>query len=247
MGSPTSVSYLSTKQIPVNERLILALDVSTSDEARQIVNTLGNSVNFYKLGLQLFMGGGYFELVRWLRHEGKKVFVDLKFFDVPTTVKNAVSQLKNWDASFASVHGNDEILKAALSEKTGVKVLAVTVLTSLDEADLRDLGFQCDVKALVLSRARRALELGCDGIISSGLEAPLLRETLGARFLIVAPGIRPVANREDDQKRTVDVEEAFQNGADYIVMGRPILKAKDPRAAADAIQARIAKLFRSSV
>jgi orotidine-5'-phosphate decarboxylase len=240
-------AFLSTKKIPPNERLILALDVPSADEARKIVEQLGDAVVFYKLGLQLFMAGGYFELVDWLNEHSKKVFVDLKFFDVPETVKNAVSQLRKRKPFFATVHGNDEIMKAAASEKDGIKILAVTVLTSLDRGDLKDLGFKCDVKNLVLSRARRALEFNCDGVISSGLEAPMLRKELGDRLLIVTPGIRPVDNTEkkpkDDQKRTTDVEEAFENGADYIVVGRPILKAADPVAAAKAIQQRIAKLF----
>jgi orotidine-5'-phosphate decarboxylase len=240
-------SHLSAKNIPANERLILALDVPSTDEARSIVEQLGDAVVFYKLGLQLFMAGGYFELLDWLTERHKKVFVDLKFFDVPETVKNAVSQLSKRHPFFATVHGNDEIMKAAASQKNGIKILAVTVLTSLDRGDLNDLGFKCDVKKLVLSRARRALELNCDGVISSGLEAPMLRKELGDRLLIVTPGIRPVDNNEkkpkDDQKRTTDVEEAFENGADYIVVGRPILKAPDPVAAAKAIQQRIAKLF----
>jgi orotidine-5'-phosphate decarboxylase len=147
-------------------------------------------------------------------------------------------------ARFATVHGNDGILKAACAEKGALKILAVTVLTSLDDADLRELGFQVDVKALVLSRARRALAIGCDGVISSGLEAEALRAELGENFLVVVPGIRPVANI-DDQKRTVDVEEAFRRGADYIVVGRPIKDAPDPKKAAEDIQARIAALFGS--
>jgi len=245
VSSTVSPTRLSQKAIPLDERLIVALDVSSVDEAKRLVERFGDTVTFYKLGLQLFMAGGYFELVKWLRGRGKRVFVDLKFFDVPETVKQAVSQLKQWDASFATVHGNDEILSAAVSEKNGIKILAVTVLTSLDNADLKDLGFECDVPALVLSRARRALKLGCDGVISSGLEASGLREELGENFLIVTPGIRPVINREDadDQKRTMDVEEAFQSGADHIVMGRPILKAADPLKAAKDIQKRIRRLF----
>jgi orotidine-5'-phosphate decarboxylase len=235
-------SYLSTKPIPSRERLVFALDVSSRDEAEKLVDELGESVAFYKLGLQLFMAGGYLELVRWLRQRDKSVFVDLKFFDVPETVSKAVSQLKNWDASFATVHGNDEMLKAAVSQKNGIKILAVTVLTSLDDADMKDLGFQVSIRDVVLSRAKRALRLGCDGVISSGQEAPGLREELGDRFLIVTPGIRPGANT-DDQKRTVDVEEAFHNGADYIVVGRPIAKAADRRQAAEGIQRRIAALF----
>jgi orotidine-5'-phosphate decarboxylase len=136
------------------------------------------------------------------------------------------------------------MLEAAGKDKGDVKILAVTALTSLDQGDLDDLGFQCDVQKLVLSRARRALQAGCDGVVSSGLEAPALRRELGGRVLIVTPGIRPVENRSaDDQKRTVDVAQAFANGADYIVVGRPIRQAADPRAAAEAIQATIATAF----
>ena len=239
-----SATSLSQKSIPVNERLIFALDVPTIDEARQCVKNLGDTVIFYKLGLQIFMAGGYYDLIDHLVGQGKKVFVDLKFFDVPETVAAAVRQLRNRKVDFTTVHGNDEILKAAVKEKTGVKILAVTVLTSLDQHDLNDLGFKCEVEKLVLSRARRALEIGCDGVISSGLEAPRLREHLGDNFLIVTPGIRPVENRPaDDQKRTTDVEGAFRNGADYIVVGRPIRNAEDPKAAASEIQDKIFKLF----
>jgi orotidine-5'-phosphate decarboxylase len=224
--------------------LILALDVPTADEAKRLVNRLGDSVIFYKLGLQLFMAGEYFQLVKWLKKRKKEVFVDLKFFDVPETVKNAVKQLRQWQATFVSVHGNDEMLQAAVSERNGIKILAVTVLTSLDESDMKALGFEKDIKSVVESRAKRALELGCDGLISSGIEAPALREKFGDKFLIVTPGIRPGSNRTiDDQKRTVDVEQAFRNGADYIVVGRPILNAANQKEAADTIQARIAALF----
>jgi len=237
-------SLLSDKPIPVRERLIFALDVPSVDEAKKWVEQLGDSVCFYKLGLQIFMAGGYFELIDWLRRKSKRVFVDLKFFDVPETVKSAVRQLKNRDVDFVTVHGNDSILKAAASEKDGLKILAVTVLTSLDRGDLNDLGFKCDVEALVLSRARRALSVGCDGVISSGLEAAQLRKDLGHRFLIVSPGIRPVDNQlVDDQKRTVDVKEAFLKGADYIVVGRPIRNAPSPRQKAEEIQARIGAVF----
>jgi orotidine-5'-phosphate decarboxylase len=233
---------LSRKQIPTNERLILALDVPDVDEAKRLAESLGDSIKFYKLGLELFMTGNIYNLMDWLHACNKKTFVDLKFFDVPNTVRSAVKQLKGHNATFVTVHGNDEILRAAITEKNGLKVLAVTVLTSLDNADLKALGFQVDIEKLVLSRARRALEIGCDGVISSGLEAEGLRGELGDNFLIVVPGIRPVANT-DDQKRTIDVEEAFQKGADYIVVGRPIREAKNPQQAAQAMQGRIAKLF----
>jgi orotidine-5'-phosphate decarboxylase len=232
----------SQKQIPTRDRLIVALDLPSADEAKSLVTSLGPSVQFYKMGLQLFMAGGYFELLDWLRSQGKQVFVDLKFFDVPQTVGSAVKQLQGRGAAFATVHGNDAILAAACREKGDTRILAVTVLTSLDQGDMKDLGFQADVSKVVLSRARRALELGCDGVVSSGLEASELRAELGSRFLIVVPGIRPAANT-DDQKRTVDVEEAFALGADYIVVGRPITTRPDPRAAAEAIQDRIAALF----
>jgi orotidine-5'-phosphate decarboxylase len=244
MIGSSSISPLSPKRIDIKERLIFALDFDSSEEARQMVELLGDAVVFYKLGLQLFMAGGYYELLDWLLDRGKKVFVDLKFFDVPQTVGSAVRRLRDRGATFATVHGNDKILEAAVSEKGNLKILAVTVLTSLDRKDLDDLGFQCNVADLVLSRAKRALQLGCDGVISSGLEAKALRESLDSNFLIVTPGIRPVDNT-DDQKRTVDIEEAFLNGADYVVVGRPIKLAADPYKAAQDYQARIAKVFAS--
>jgi orotidine-5'-phosphate decarboxylase len=234
----------SAKPIAARDRLIVALDVAAPELARALVATLGDAVTFYKVGLELFMHPGCFELVEWLVQQGKRVFVDLKFFDVPETVRGAVRGLRNRGVTFATVHGNQAILEAAGAEKGEVKILAVTVLTSLDRGDLDDLGFKCDVADLVLSRARRALAAGCDGVISSGLEAPMLKRELGERILVVTPGIRPVENRPgDDQKRTVDVAQAFANGADYIVVGRPIRTAPDPRAAAEAMQATIATLF----
>ncbi len=239
-----SDSLLSTHAVPVRERLIVALDVTGPAAAADLVDRLGESVQFYKLGLQLFMAGGYFELVDRLRDQGKQVFIDLKFFDVPSTVGAAVEQLSERDVSFATVHGNDAILQAAVDAKGDLKILAVTVLTSLDRGDLTDLGFQCDVEELVLSRARRALALGCDGVISSGLEVPKLQLALGNGLLFVTPGIRPVENTmRDDQKRIVDVRTAFLNGADYIVVGRLVINAEDPRAKAEEIQQIIAALF----
>ena len=233
---------MNPKNIPVDERLIFALDVPDAWEARELVQELDDSVRFYKLGLELLMAGGYFELLDWLAGRGKKIFVDLKFFDVPATVARAVARLNGRGVNFCTVHGNQGIMEAAVAAREDVQVLAVTALTSLDRGDLEELGFQCDVPELVLSRARRALEAGCDGVVSSGLEAARLREHLDARLLVVTPGIRPVENREaDDQKRVVTVDQAFALGADYIVVGRPIRDAKDPKAAAEAIQASIAK------
>ena len=217
------------------ERLIVALDVASTKDAQALVECLGEAVRFYKVGLELFMAGGYFELVEWIGQRGAKVFVDLKFFDVPETVRRAVANLRGRGITFANVHGNQAMMEAAAREKGEVKILAVTALTSLDRGDLDDLGFSCDVGRLVLSRARRAIEAGCDGVISSGLEAQALKSEFKDRLLVVTPGIRPVENRADDQKRTVDVAQAFANGADYIVVGRPIRDADDPRAAAQAV------------
>ncbi|MGB0514029.1 MAG: orotidine-5'-phosphate decarboxylase, partial [Wenzhouxiangellaceae bacterium] len=157
------------------DRLIFALDVPDVHQARALIETLGDHVTFYKLGLELFLSGAYFELVGALKDAGKKVFADLKLFDVPATVGRAVAQLAGQRVDFITVHGQDAMLAAAAQQKGACKVLAVTALTSLDRGDLDDLGFQCDVASLVLSRARRALKLGCDGVISSGLEVPALR------------------------------------------------------------------------
>jgi len=236
---------VNNKNIPVKDRLIFAMDVPDCDRARQLADELGDSVTFYKIGLELMMSGGYFELLDWMLERDKKVFADLKFFDIPATVGSAVRQLKDRGASCVTVHGNQSIMEAAAENKGDVlKILAVTVLTSLDRGDLDDLGFDCDIEALVLSRARRALEAGCDGVISSGLEAPKLREFIDEKLLVITPGIRPVDNKPTgDQKRVVSVEQAFINGADHIVVGRPIRDAESPRAAAEAIQATIAAQF----
>jgi len=235
---------MQPKPIPSRDRLIFAMDVADASEARQTVEQLGDSVTFYKIGLELFMAGGYFELLDWMVARDKKLFVDLKFFDIPATVAAAVKRLNGRGVTFTTVHGNQAIMEAAAAAKEDVKVLAVTVLTSLDRGDLDDLGFQCDVQQLVLSRAKRALATGVDGVVSSGMEAELLRNHLDHKLLVVTPGIRPVDNRpSDDQKRVLTPTAAFQAGADYIVVGRPIRDAADPRAAAERIQAEIAAVF----
>lgn len=236
---------MNNKDIAARDRLIFAMDVPDCDRARSLAQELGESVTFYKIGLELMMSGGYFDLLDWMIERDKKVFADLKFFDIPATVGSAVRQLKDRGAACVTVHGNQSIMEAAAENKgDALKVLAVTVLTSLDRGDLDDLGFDCDVGALVLSRAKRALESGCDGVISSGLEAPKLREFIDNKLLVITPGIRPVDNKPTgDQKRVVSVEQAFINGADHIVVGRPIRDAESPRAAAEAIQATIAARF----
>jgi len=207
------------KNIPLNERIIFALDVDSKEEAKKWVDLLGNHINFYKVGLQLFMAE-WFPVIEMITKRGHKVMV------------------------FATVHGNDPILRAAVEEKNGVKILSVTVLTSYGEEDMEEMGFSGTIEDLVFSRAKRALKLGCDGVISSGLEAPRLRDSLGDNFLIVTPGIRPGKNieiPEDDQKRILTAQDAIINGADYVVVGRPIRKAKNPVAIVKSMQNEIQK------
>ena len=223
-----------------NDRLIFALDVPEASRAKELVLELGDSVSFYKIGMELMMTGDYFSLLDWLVENDKKVFVDLKLFDVPATVSKAVKRLSQRGAYFTTIHGNQSMMEAAAAEKGNLKVLAVTALTSLDQGELDDMGFKCDVEELVISRAKRALSSGCDGIVASGLELEHIRNEVDQKLLIVTPGIRPVENRPtDDQKRVVSVEQAFERGADYIVVGRPIQNADNPREAVDLIQESI--------
>lgn len=230
-------------KIAARERLIVALDVPDIAAARALVARLGEAVVFYKLGLELFMAAGFFEFIDELKRARKKIFVDLKFFDIPETVARAVKNLAERGADFCTVHGNQAIMEAAATARSAnLRVLAVTALTSLDRGDLDDLGFQCDVGELVLSRARRALAAGCDGVVSSGLEVERLRREIGPKLICVTPGIRPVDNQaESDQKRVMTPTAAMKAGADYIVVGRPIRDAKDPHAAAESIQHEIAR------
>ena len=236
-----SIESVPHPDIPPSQRLIVALDVPDADAARTLVEELGNVVEFYKIGLELSASGGYFELLDWLINRDKRVFADLKFYDVPATVAAAVRQISGRGASFLTVHGDKSIMEASVSEKSRLQILAVTVLTSMDSKDLRQMGIELDVQSLVLERAKLAMAVGCDGVIASGLEAASLRETLGLGPVIVTPGIRPASKRSrDDQKRIVTPSQAFENGASYIVVGRPIRNAPNPRQIAETIQAEIA-------
>jgi len=233
---------MNSKNIPLIDRLIFALDVPSTDDARAWVEKLEGLVNFYKVGLQLFLAGG-FPMVEWITKRGHKVMLDLKFFDVPATVKLAVQQLNDRGVTFATVHGNDAIIEAAVEGRRDIKILGVTVLTSFCEDDLRQMGLTGSIEELVYYRAKKALELGCDGIVSSGLEAGRLRDQLGNNFLVVTPGIRPGINREvelDDQKRITTARQAIQSGADYVVVGRPIKQAADPLQVVENLQRGIA-------
>jgi len=231
------------KNIPLNERIIFALDVPSHAEAMRLIERLDGEIRFFKVGLQLFMAD-WFKTIDAIVGRGCKVMVDLKFFDIPETVKLAVSQLCNRGVTFATVHGNDPILRAAVQAKGDLKLLAVTVLTSFGEEDMRAMGMSGSIADLVLLRSRRALELGCDGVVASALEAGPLRSELDENFLIVTPGIRPGANVDDgsdDQKRIATAKNAILSGADHVVIGRPIRDSKDPAALIRSLQQEIAE------
>lgn len=221
--------YTDMKNIALNERIIFALDVAHPNEAKDWVKKLDGDMKFFKVGLELFLAGGW-GIVDYIIDRGNKVMLDLKFFDIPETVHLAVQQLKNKGVSLATIHGNDAIIKAALTDKGDLNVLAVTVLTSFDEPDMRQMGLTGSVADLVLIRAKKALELGCDGVVSSALEAHAIRNQSGSDFLIVTPGIRPASSvvGEDDQRRIATARQAIINGANHVVIGRPIRTAADP-------------------
>lgn len=227
------------KEIPLNERIILALDVEDIETARELVRKTESHIGFYKVGLQLFLAGG-FGIIDWITGRNHKVMVDLKFFDIPETVKLAVRQLNGRGIAFATIHGNDPIVRAAVEGRRDLALLAVTVLTSFGEADMREMGMTGSVADLVSFRASRAIALGCDGLVASGREAAGLRQQLGNTPLLVTPGIRPqAAAGADDQQRVVTAGQAIGDGVDYLVVGRPITRATEPVAVIEAMQAEI--------
>lgn len=227
-------------EIPVRDRLIFALDAPDRTEAVAWMDRLGDSVSFYKIGLELLSGGDYFQVLDELAKRGKKIFADLKFHDVPATVAGAVRGLAGRPITFATVHCDSRaMLEAAAAAKGALRLLAVTVLTSNDANDLAALGVAGEPADVVIERARLAQIAGIDGVVCSGADLPRLRDALGRDLLTVCPGIRPAGPSGDDQKRTVDVPTAFAQGADYIVVGRPIRHAPDPRAAAEGIVQQI--------
>lgn len=235
---------MSIKNIPLNERIIVALDVEDPILAKEMVEKCESHVHFFKVGLQLFMAD-WFNIVDWIVDRGHKVMLDLKFFDIPETVKLAVEQVNSRGVTYATIHGNDPIIRAAVEARGDMQLLAVTVLTSFGEEDLRAMGMTQSVEDLVAFRARRALELGCDGVVSSGLEAGKIRGDLGEKLLIVTPGIRPGANIEtsvDDQKRIVTAGTAIGDGANHVVVGRPITRADDPIRVIEMMQEEIASI-----
>jgi orotidine-5'-phosphate decarboxylase len=231
-----------SEQIPLRERIIVALDVDDPEKAKAMVKQCESHLGFFKVGLQLFMAD-WFHIVDWIVDRGHKVMLDLKFFDIPETVRLAVSQVNSRGVTFATIHGNDPIIRAAVEARGDMQLLAVTVLTSFGEEDMRAMGMTQSVEDLVYYRARRALELGCDGVVSSGLEAGRMRRDLGEKLLIVTPGIRPGANVEDsgdDQKRIVTAGMAIASGASHVVVGRPITRSADPVRVIEMMQQEIA-------
>ena len=228
--------------IPLNERIIFALDFSDAATAKEWVEKLDGKIKFFKVGLQLFLAG-WWPVIDHIVERGNKVMVDLKFFDIPETVSLAVEQLKGRKITFATIHGNDSIIEAAVKHKNGLNILAVTVLTSFDQSDMEHMGFTKKVEDLVLFRSKKAVDLGCDGVVSSALEAGTLRGNIKKNFLIVTPGIRPGINRDtienDDQKRIATARDAIRNGADYVVIGRPISTSANPLETVDSIQKEI--------
>lgn len=218
--------------IKTGERLIVALDTKTIKGAKTLVERLGDVASFYKIGFILALQGGE-SFIKWLIKRDKKVFLDLKCFDIEGTIKKAVENIARMGVSFLTIHGNKKVINAACEGrgKSNLKILAVSLLTSLDASDIKELGFPCQVEELVLFRAAEAVKAGCDGVVASGREARLIRQVIGNALLIVSPGIRPFHFKTDEHKRFVTPKEAIMNGADYLVVGRPIIKAKDPQKA----------------
>ena len=223
------------------ERLIFALDAPDRAQALARVDQLGDAVDFYKIGMELLASGDYFTVLDELARRDKRIFVDLKFFDIPATVAGVIRGLSRWPVTFATIHGwHADMMQAAAEARSGeLRLLAVTVLTSMDGNDLQSMGISGEPADIVVQRALAAQAAGVDGVIASGQEAGLIRSACGPDFSIVCPGIRPGGAGGDDQKRTVGVAEAFARGANAIVVGRPISQAKDPRAAAEAMQIEI--------
>jgi orotidine-5'-phosphate decarboxylase len=224
------------------DRLIVALDVPGVAAAEAMIARLGDSVTFYKIGYQLAYAGGL-SMARQLTGAGKKVFVDLKLHDIGNTVARGVESIATLGATFLTVHAYPQTMKAAVEARAGsnLKILAVTVLTSYDDGDLHAAGYRLGVPDLVETRARQAQAIGVDGIVCSPEEAADLRKIVGHQMSLVTPGIRPAGASVGDQKRIMTPARAIAAGADYLVVGRPVLEAADPRAAADAIQAEIAQ------
>jgi orotidine-5'-phosphate decarboxylase len=231
-------------QTPVraDPRLIVPLDLPSADEARAMVENLGEAVSFYKVGLELFATGDGMAVARELKAAGKQVFLDWKLHDIPTTVQRAAAVLAGSGCDFLTVHGEPQVMAAAVRGRggSGLKILAVTVLTSLSDDDLVELGYGSTARALVERRIHQAMNAGCDGVIASPQEAALARSIGGEGFLVVTPGVRPDWSAKNDQARAATPLEALKAGASHIVCGRPITAANDPQAAARRVAGEMA-------
>lgn len=226
------------KEIPLGERIIFALDYADPKEARSAVQQLDEQIGYFKVGLQLFLADGW-PMVDFVLQRGNKVMLDLKLHDIPATVRLAVEQFAGRGISMATVHGYAPVVQAALDAKTDVQILGVTVLTSTGEDEVQELGFSGSVQDLVQQRAKRILDIGCHGLVCSAQEASMLRRECGNDFIMVTPGIRPAGTAAGDQQRITTPAGAIKDGADYLVIGRPIRDAADPSAAIQLIQDEI--------
>lgn len=216
--------------MPESDRLIIALDLESAEQARALVSSLGDSVSFYKVGMELYAAAGM-EFVRELIAQGKQVFLDMKFYDIGETVKRAVARVAASGAAFVTVHGSGAVMRAAVEGRgdSSLRLLAVTVLTSFDESDLADLGYPCQVSDLVALRVGKAVEAGVDGIVCSPLEVARVRSLAGPDAILVTPGVRSAGAGKGDQKRVATPAEAVRDGANYLVIGRQVTRAQDPR------------------
>jgi orotidine-5'-phosphate decarboxylase len=226
------------------EKLIVALDYADVNDAKRLVETLDGEVSFYKIGLGLQLGGGE-GLAKSLIAQGKRVFLDYKYLDIEETIRAAVRRAADFGVDFLTVHGVGGVLRAAVEGRgeSRLKLLGVTVLTSMDAGEVKEMGYPCNVEELVLARAKKALDAGIDGVIASAHEAAQIRNATGGKLLVVAPGIRPKNSAADDQKRVATPGAAIRDGADYLVVGRPITKAPDPKQAVRAIVTEMAAAF----
>ena len=233
------------EKVNASARLIVALDLENVEKARQTVNTLDGAVEFYKIGLTLQLAPGVEKLIREVICSGKRVFLDYKYYDIAATMTKAVERAVELGVSFLTVHGATQTIQGAVKGRgsSNLKLFAVTVLTNMDQGDIAELGYtDHSVEQLVLHRAKKALEAGCDGVIASGHEAKAIKD-LGPRLLVITPGIRPDGYPEDDQKRKTTPADAISAGADYLVVGRPITGAADPRRAAEEMIAQMQRAF----
>jgi len=229
---------MSKPGIDASERLIVALDLPHVPAARAMVQVLEGAVTFYKIGLSLQLATGVDDLLRSLIRDGKKVFLDYKYYDVPETLKKAVARAAETGAAFLTIHGSSNLIRGAVEGRgtSALKLFTVTVLTSMDAGDIAEMGYtQHSVEELVLFRAQKALQAGCDGVIASGHEARKIKEISKDRLLVVTPGIRDDDSPKDDQKRRVTAKDAILAGADYLVIGRPITAAANPRSEAERL------------